>query len=92
MHYLPICLQKEVYQDVILRARLRNKAPQIFVILQGDSGGPFMCSLDKTKDTWFVAGIVSWGVACAYPNVPGVYTNVPGYMDWIHNVTGLDYL
>ncbi|KAH3734749.1 hypothetical protein DPMN_041195 [Dreissena polymorpha] len=58
----------------------------------GDSGGPFLCSLDKTRDTWFVAGIVSWGVACAYPNVPGVYTNVPGYLDWIHNITGLNYL
>lgn len=57
----------------------------------GDSGGPFLCNLDKSKDTWFVAGIVSWGVACAYPNVPGVYTNVPGYLDWIRNTTGLDY-
>ncbi|XP_052816492.1 atrial natriuretic peptide-converting enzyme-like isoform X2 [Mya arenaria] len=58
----------------------------------GDSGGPFMCPLDRTNDTWYVAGIVSWGVACAYPNVPGVYTNVPGYLDWIRNMTGLDYL
>ncbi|XP_053393415.1 atrial natriuretic peptide-converting enzyme-like isoform X1 [Mercenaria mercenaria] len=58
----------------------------------GDSGGPLLCHLDKAKDTWYEAGIVSWGVACAYPNVPGVYTNLPGYMDWIRNTTGLDYL
>ena len=63
-----------------------------FIRIQGDSGGPFLCQLDKALDTWFVAGIVSWGVACAYPNVPGVYTNVPGYLDWIRNVTGLQYL
>ncbi|XP_060570486.1 atrial natriuretic peptide-converting enzyme-like isoform X2 [Ruditapes philippinarum] len=58
----------------------------------GDSGGPLLCSLDKSKDTWYEAGIVSWGVACAYPNVPGVYTNLPGYLDWIRNTTGLSYL
>lgn len=60
--------------------------------LQGDSGGPYLCPLDRVHDTWYVAGIVSWGVACAYPHVPGVYTNVTGYMDWIREVTGLTHL
>ena len=60
----------------------------LFVLLfQGDSGGPLICATDGTKQTWYVAGIVSWGVACAAPNIPGIYTEVPLYYDWIRNTT-----
>lgn len=47
---------------------------------QGDSGGPLLC---WNSNHWFVAGIVSWGIKCAQPNLPGIYTNVPLYVDWI---------
>jgi len=43
---------------------------------QGDSGGPLVC---KGKLT----GIVSWGIGCALEGLPGVYTNVKEYVDWI---------
>ncbi|XP_064603603.1 atrial natriuretic peptide-converting enzyme-like [Liolophura sinensis] len=52
----------------------------------GDSGGPFVCRQNGTADKWFAAGIVSWGVLCATPNVPGVYTTLPNYADWISDV------
>ncbi|KAM9813463.1 trypsin-2 [Neosynchiropus ocellatus] len=46
---------------------------------QGDSGGPLVC------DGKF-EGIVSWGIGCAYPYFPGVYTKVRRYVDWMNHV------
>ncbi|CAG2176817.1 unnamed protein product, partial [Oppiella nova] len=48
---------------------------------QGDSGGPLLCR--DSHHNWFVAGVVSWGINCAQPQLPGIYTNVPMFMDWI---------
>lgn len=54
----------------------------------GDSGGPLQTpTLFKgfVKSVQF--GIVSFGQrGCAIEGVPGVYTNVPYYMDWILNI------
>ncbi|KAL0267676.1 UNVERIFIED_CONTAM: hypothetical protein PYX00_009871 [Menopon gallinae] len=50
---------------------------------QGDSGGPLLCPFDRRKDRWFVGGIVSWGIKCAHPQLPGVYAYVPKYLSWI---------
>ncbi|CAC5380539.1 ST14 [Mytilus coruscus] len=49
---------------------------------QGDSGGPLMC---KFRDTWYLQGLVSWGVDCAQPDLPGVYANVFKFVSWIRN-------
>ncbi|XP_046809622.1 uncharacterized protein LOC111675906 [Lucilia cuprina] len=51
---------------------------------QGDSGGPLLCPYPGEKDRWFVGGIVSWGIMCAHPKLPGVYANVIKYLPWIN--------
>ncbi|XP_058823601.1 CLIP domain-containing serine protease B4-like isoform X1 [Topomyia yanbarensis] len=49
----------------------------------GDSGGPLM---KRIKSNWFLFGIVSFGPnKCGTKDVPGVYTNVAKYIDWIEN-------
>jgi len=47
---------------------------------QGDSGGPVV---KKVGDKFTVTGVVSWGVGCARPGKPGVYTRVARFEDWI---------
>ncbi|XP_071441683.1 atrial natriuretic peptide-converting enzyme-like [Hetaerina americana] len=68
---------------------------------QGDSGGPLLCrreggrkedkgsTKDKEETTWYVAGIVSWGIKCAHPRLPGVYAYVPKFVPWINEQMSL---
>ncbi|KAK7793675.1 hypothetical protein R5R35_013155 [Gryllus longicercus] len=47
---------------------------------QGDSGGPLMA---PNGTTYYQIGVVSYGYRCAEPGVPGVYTRVTYFLDWI---------
>uniref|UniRef100_A0A2K6F0P8 Tissue-type plasminogen activator n=1 Tax=Propithecus coquereli TaxID=379532 RepID=A0A2K6F0P8_PROCO len=49
---------------------------------QGDSGGPLVCLKDNRMT---LVGIISWGLGCGQKDVPGVYTKVTSYLDWIRD-------
>ncbi|KAK5642215.1 hypothetical protein RI129_008382 [Pyrocoelia pectoralis] len=51
---------------------------------KGDGGGPMVC---ERGGTWRIVGVVSWGIGCGQPGVPGVYVNVAHYLDWIRQIT-----
>lgn len=53
---------------------------------RGDSGGPLMATHADAKGNnyWYAAGIVSYGPKnCGKKGIPGVYTRVDRYIDWI---------
>ncbi|GAB4211003.1 MAG: hypothetical protein OHK0012_02660 [Synechococcales cyanobacterium] len=52
---------------------------------QGDSGGPLFVDTTSGK---VQVGITSFGVGCARPNRPGVYTEVATYTNWISGRIG----
>ncbi|KAG7161779.1 Phenoloxidase-activating factor 2-like 2, partial [Homarus americanus] len=54
----------------------------------GDGGGPLVCEKDKH---WYQVGVVSFGIGCGRRNIPGVYTRVDAFEDWIKDTIGIHH-
>lgn len=50
------------------------------------SGGPLQIALPDIKCMYHIVGLTSHGAACGVANVPGIYSKVYPYLDWIESV------
>jgi secreted trypsin-like serine protease len=53
---------------------------------QGDSGGPILVTDNDLK--LVQAGVTSWGIECANPEYPGVYSRLAILGDWVRDKIG----
>jgi len=78
---------KRIFRDMIKESMVCASGDGVDTC-RGDSGGPLSC---KNENQEFVLrGITSWGAGCDQP-VPGVYTDVAEYIQWIGKITGLQF-
>lgn len=54
----------------------------------GDGGGPLMC-LNPNSNRYELYGMTAWGIGCGIEGNPGVYVNLPYFMDWVYGVMQL---
>ncbi|XP_028967087.1 protein masquerade [Galendromus occidentalis] len=54
---------------------------------QGDGGSPMVCDMGGFYE---LKGLVSWGLGCGRPDVPGVYVKVSSFIGWINQIISVN--
>uniref|UniRef100_A0A0A1WRQ7 Serine protease persephone n=1 Tax=Zeugodacus cucurbitae TaxID=28588 RepID=A0A0A1WRQ7_ZEUCU len=96
--YMPMQLCRNIYANVydnrlnrgIVDTQLCAYSPDRDACA-GDSGGPLHIVHDQSANNYRVMGIVSFGPKCGFP-LPGVYTRVSKYLDFIEGIVWPDGL
>jgi len=65
----------------ILRSQLCAQGAGATDSCSGDSGGPLMA---EVGNTWYLAGVVSFGTQQCDSSLPGVYTRISHFIPWLH--------
>ena len=80
---LPVPLQYtlSLEQHQHLQKKIEKLSSMNLDISQGDSGGPMV--REDFLGRFELIGVISWGFGCGEPNVPGVYTNIFHYREWL---------
>nr|XP_044251055.1 phenoloxidase-activating factor 2-like [Drosophila takahashii] len=68
----------ELHESLICAGGQRDKDA-----CTADDGSPLFCALDNDPNRYEQAGIVSFGIGCSQANVPGTFTNVAMFRDYI---------
>ncbi|ROT62998.1 putative serine proteinase stubble [Penaeus vannamei] len=90
---VPIIKNNDCQKWFLEAGHIKNIKPEFFCAgykegkkdsCEGDSGGPL--SVQGEDGRWVLAGTVSHGIKCAYPNLPGVYMKMTYYKPWIESI------
>uniref|UniRef100_A0A2A4IY89 Peptidase S1 domain-containing protein n=1 Tax=Heliothis virescens TaxID=7102 RepID=A0A2A4IY89_HELVI len=82
------CKKSAIYRDNLVGDTMMCAYSLGKDACQGDSGGPLFSTHRRSYNKkWYQVGIVSWGIDCAMPDYPGVYTMVSKYTPWIKQQT-----
>jgi secreted trypsin-like serine protease len=72
------------YVPTFCMSNSQNRSFEFFSRSNGDSGGGLYKQPDNSQ-TWFLAGIVSFGPRRCASSLPGVYVNIKSYLEWIES-------